>query len=97
MWARSLFVKPIGSALLIWFFAPTVLDGGDREYSTGDGSGRQVVRGFRDALATERVLAGDSAATTPTVSGIYLSQQGRAHATDTQAAIDRALCKPSSH
>lgn len=70
-------------------FAPTVLDGGVTRYGTGTVA-EQVVRGFKDALATEGVLAAGGAASTPKVQDFtYLA--GPKFAPDTQAGIARAL------
>jgi hypothetical protein len=73
------------------FFAPTVLDGGVSGFSTG-AVAEQVVRGFRDALASERLLHEKNAGPAPAVVD-FTFLAGAAHAGDTQAGIDRALGK----
>jgi Cytosol aminopeptidase family, N-terminal domain len=76
------------------FFAPTILDGGVTKFSTGEVAG-QVVRGLRDAVATESVLrAGGAAGALVVVDFTFLA--GAAHAAETQSAIDRALGKMAS-
>lgn len=76
------------------FFAPTVLDGGVTKFTTGEVAG-QVVRGFRDALATESVLrAGSAVKPLAVVDFTFLA--GAAHAAETQSGIDRALGKTIS-
>lgn len=71
------------------FFAPTVLDGGVTEFSTGDVA-EQVVRGLREALAAETLLhAAGSGPANPVADVTYLA--GPAHAADTQAGIEKAL------
>jgi len=73
------------------FFAPTVLDGGVTQFTTGEVA-EQVARGFRDALAGESLLREKSAAPAFTVVDFtYLA--GALHAVDTQNGIDRALGK----
>ena len=76
------------------FFAPTLLDGGVAKYKTGEVA-EQVVRGFRDALATEAKLQSQGAAGTPTVVD-YTYLAGAKNAADTQGGIDRALRKATS-
>ncbi len=71
------------------FFAPTVLDGGVSGFSTGDVA-EQVVRGIRDAAATETLLYRQGAASRPSVVD-FTFLAGAAHAQDTQSAIDRTL------
>jgi hypothetical protein len=71
------------------FFAPTILDGGVTKYSTGEVA-EQVVRGMRDALATEVALrAGGTAGQVSVVDVTFLA--GAKFAKDTQGGIDRAL------
>ncbi|MGC1362766.1 MAG: M17 family peptidase N-terminal domain-containing protein [Silvibacterium sp.] len=71
------------------FFAPTILDGGVTGFATGEVAG-QVVRGFRDAQATESVLAtAHAAAASPVRDLTFLA--GAEHAADTQTSIDHAL------
>ena len=73
------------------FFAPTVLDGGVTRYSTGEVA-EQVVRGFADALATQRLLQDKGAASPARVVDITFLA-GAKHAAETQAGIDRASGK----
>jgi len=76
------------------FFAPTVLDGGVTRYTT-DQMAFQVVRGFRDALATERLLRSKGAAGDPVVVDFtYLA--GVKFAATTQSGVDQALGKAST-
>jgi len=76
------------------FFAPTVLDGGVDKFATGEIS-EQVVRGMRDALATEAVLhAGSAAAPVGVVDFVFLA--GAKHAKDTQDGIARGFGASSS-
>lgn len=71
------------------FFAPTVLDGGVSLYTTGQ-IAEEVVRGFREALATEEaVRSGGASATVAVRDFTYLA--GADHARDTETGIDRAL------
>jgi hypothetical protein len=79
------------------FFAPTVLDGGVTKFSTGQVS-EQVVRGMRDALATEAALRAAGAAEPTSVIGVTFLA-GAKFAGDTQNGIDRALgaTSPASH
>jgi hypothetical protein len=73
------------------FFAPTILDGGITKYTT-EVVAEQVVRGFRDALASESVLrAANAAGPVAVLDFTYLA--GAKHASDTQNGIDRALGK----
>lgn len=71
------------------FFAPTILDGGVSGFATGLVA-EQVVRGFREALATEKVLQANHAA-----SGIAVRDftflAGTKNVPSTQQGIDRAL------
>jgi hypothetical protein len=70
-------------------FAPTVLDGGVTGFATGDVA-REVVRGFRDALASESALrSGNAAEPLAVVDFTFLA--GAKHAADTQSGIDDAL------
>jgi Cytosol aminopeptidase family, N-terminal domain len=73
------------------FFAPTVLDGGVSNFSTGDVA-EQVTRGIRDGMASEAVVrkagAGGALAV---VDFTFLA--GAAHVADTQGGINRALGK----
>ncbi len=66
------------------FFAPAVLDGGVTGFST-DAVAEQVVRGFRDAMASEAVVGGASGV----VDFTFLA--GATHAADTQNGINRAI------
>lgn len=79
------------------FFAPTILDGGVTGFSTGDVA-EQVVRGFRDALATETILQSSHAAP-PTSVQDFTFLAGARNVATTQSGIDRALTKspPQSH
>jgi hypothetical protein len=71
------------------FFAATVLDGGVTKYSTGDVA-EQVVRGFREALATEAILhSGGASGPVSVVDFTFLA--GAKFASNSQAGIDRAL------
>jgi hypothetical protein len=73
------------------FFAPTLLDGGVAKYKTGEVA-EQVVRGFRDALATDvKVRQQGAAGPSAVVDFTYLA--GAKNAADTQGGIDRALGK----
>ena len=73
------------------YFAPTVLDGGVTGFPTG-AVAYQVVRGFRDAMATETALNRSGASATPSVVDFtYLA--GAAHTADTQEGINRAAEK----
>jgi hypothetical protein len=70
-------------------FAPTVLDGGVTGFATGDVA-REVVRGVRDALASESALrSGNAAEPLAVVDFTFLA--GAKHAADTQSGIDDAL------
>jgi Cytosol aminopeptidase family, N-terminal domain len=71
------------------FFAPTILDGGITTFSTAEVA-EQVVRGLRDALATESLLRNEGA-TTPLAVADFTFLAGAAHAADTQGGINRAL------
>jgi hypothetical protein len=71
------------------FFAPTILDGGVTGFPTG-AVAYQVVRGFRDAFASEAVLHQASAGAAPSVVG-FTFLAGAAHTTDTQKGVDQAL------
>jgi Cytosol aminopeptidase family, N-terminal domain len=71
------------------FFAPTILDGGVTTFSTAEVA-EQVVRGLRDALATESLLRNEGA-TTPLAVADFTFLAGAAHAADTQGGINRAL------
>jgi hypothetical protein len=71
------------------FFAPTILDGGVTTFSTAEVA-EQVVRGLRDALATESLLRNEGA-TTPLAIADFTFLAGAAHAADTQGGINRAL------
>lgn len=71
------------------FFAPTVPDGGVSRYTTGEVA-EEVVRGFREALATEETVRSAGAMATVAVRDFtYLA--GADHAHDTENGIDRAL------
>lgn len=72
------------------FFAPTVIDGGVTKYTTGEVA-EQVVRGFRDAAASEAIVHAEPVAV---VDFTYLA--GAKHAADTQSGIDRALSKSAA-
>jgi len=76
------------------FFAPAILDGGVSGFSTG-AVAEQVVRGFRDALATQALLRAQGAAG-PLAVEDFTFLAGEAHAADTQSGIDRALGRPSA-
>jgi hypothetical protein len=71
------------------YFAPTILDGGIATFSTADVA-EQVVRGLRDALATESLLHSKNAAGPVLVADLTFLA-GATHAKDTQGGIDRAL------
>lgn len=71
------------------FFAPTILDGGVSGFGTGE-IAEQVVRGMRDALATEAVLRGGHGTENVAVLD-FTFLAGKAHAKDTQDGIARAL------
>jgi hypothetical protein len=71
------------------FFAPTVLDGGVSGFPTG-AVAYQVVRGLRDALATETILRRASATAIPAVVDVTFLA-GAAHVMDTQKGIDQAF------
>lgn len=75
------------------FFAPTILDGGVTGFSTGDVA-EQVVRGFRDALATESLLQASNAAAAPSVKD-FTFLAGAKNVAATQTGIDRALSQSS--
>jgi hypothetical protein len=75
-------------------FAPTVLDGGVSRFATG-AIAEQVVNGFRDAMATERLLRENNVAPAVTVVD-FTFLAGPSHAADTQSGISRALGLPSS-
>ena len=71
------------------FFAPTILDGGVGRFSTGEVA-EKVVRGVREAVATESVLRNQNAAPALRVLDFtYLA--GAKNAANTQIGIDRAL------
>jgi hypothetical protein len=78
-------------------FAPTILDGGVTSFST-DLVAEQVVRGFRDALATETLLQTNHAAP-PLAVKDFTFLAGAKNVATTQKGIDRALsdAPPSSH
>jgi len=76
------------------FFAPTVLDGGVTQFTTGEVA-EQVVLGFRDALAGEALLQEKNAGSPPTVV-VFTYLAGALHAADTQKGIDRALGKSTT-
>jgi hypothetical protein len=76
------------------FFAPTILDGGVNGFST-DLVAEQVVRGFRDALATETLLQSSHAAAPISVQDFTLLAGAKNVAT-TQKGIDRALSDSST-
>ena len=72
-------------------FAPTVIDGGVTKFTTAQVS-YQVVLGFLDALATERLLESKGAAGGSKVTDfIYLA--GVKYAAITQSGVDKALSK----
>jgi Cytosol aminopeptidase family, N-terminal domain len=71
------------------YFAPTILDGGVTAFSTADVA-EQVVRGLRDALATESLLRKGSSAGPLTVDD-FTFLAGTKHAADTQGGINRVL------
>jgi hypothetical protein len=71
------------------FFAPTILDGGVTKFGTGQVA-EQVVRGFREAMATH-ALVQDAGAAKPRVVQDVTYLAGPKFAPDTQAGIDRAL------
>jgi hypothetical protein len=73
------------------FFAPTILDGGVTRFSTGQIS-EQVVRGFREAIATH-ALVEDAGAAAPRIVQDFTYLAGPKFAADTQAGIDRALAE----
>ncbi len=66
------------------YFAPTILDGGVTKFPPNDAAA-QIVRGFRDAVATESALHAPLAV----VDFTFLA--GAQYAKDVQATIDRAL------
>jgi hypothetical protein len=71
------------------FFAPTIIDGGVTKFGTGEVA-EQVVRGFRQAIATHALVEAAGAAKPRVVEDVtYLA--GPKFAADTQAGIDRAL------
>jgi hypothetical protein len=71
------------------FFAPTIIDGGVTKFGTGEVA-EQVVRGFREAIATHALVEAAGAAKPRVVEDVtYLA--GPKFAADTQAGIDRAL------
>jgi hypothetical protein len=71
------------------FFAPTILDGGVTKFATGQVA-EQVVRGFREALATHAIVQNAGAAKSRIVEDVTFLA-GPKFAKDTQAGIDRAL------
>jgi hypothetical protein len=71
------------------FFAPTILDGGVTKFATGEVS-EQVVRGFREALATHALVEAAGAAKPRIVEDVTFLA-GLKFASDTQAGIDRGL------
>jgi hypothetical protein len=71
------------------FFAPTILDGGVTQFGTGQVA-EQVVRGFREAIATH-ALVEDAGAASPRIVQDFTFLAGPKFAADTQAGIDRAL------
>jgi hypothetical protein len=76
------------------FFAPTILDGGVTRFTTGQVA-EQVVRGFREALATDAVLRISHSVAPQAVQDVtYLA--GPKFADDTRQGIARALGKPAS-
>ena len=75
------------------FFAPTILDGGVTKFGTGEVS-EQVVRGFREALATHAIVQ-DAGAAKPRIVEDVTYLAGPKFAKDTQAGIDRALAGAS--
>jgi Cytosol aminopeptidase family, N-terminal domain len=75
------------------FFAPTILDGGVANVSTGDVA-EQVVRGFTDAFATESLLQAKGVAGSPVIAD-FTFLAGAKHAADTQDGINRALSQPA--
>jgi hypothetical protein len=77
------------------FFAPTVLDGGVSGFPT-DQVAEQVVRGFRDALATELLLHTSQAAPAVAVRD-FTFLAGIKNVTTTQMGINRALSPPATH
>jgi hypothetical protein len=76
------------------YFAPTIRDGGVDKFAAGE-IAEQVVHGFEDAMATESLLRGGSAAQ-PLVVVDFTFLAGSKFATDTQRGIDRVLGKPPS-
>jgi hypothetical protein len=74
-------------------FAPTILDGGVTGFST-DLVAEQVVRGFRDALATESLLQANHAAPPLSVKD-FTFLAGVKNVATTQKGIDRALSNAS--
>jgi hypothetical protein len=74
------------------FFAPTILDGGVTGFST-DLVAEQVVRGFRDALATETLLESKHASPSTFVKD-FTFLAGAKNVATTQKGIDRALSDP---
>jgi hypothetical protein len=77
------------------FFAPTVLDGGVTGFNTGDVAA-QVVRGLRDAMATDAVLREGHAASAQSVVDITFLA-GAAHAADTQKGIESVMGVSAVH
>ncbi|HEY0162078.1 MAG TPA: hypothetical protein VGB69_05330, partial [Edaphobacter sp.] len=75
------------------FFAPTILDGGVEGFATGLVA-EQVVRGFREALATEKLLQTNHAAAGIAVKD-FTFLAGAKNVPSTQEGIDRALGNPA--
>jgi hypothetical protein len=71
------------------YFAPTVLDGGVTGFATGQVA-TQVVRGFRDAMATQSLLDAAQASTPSAVRDLTFLA-GAKHAADTQNGIAQVL------
>ncbi len=76
------------------FFAPTVIDGGVRKYST-DQISEQVVTGFLRAARTEKIVRDAGASHGPTILDLtYLA--GPQHAAEAQHGIEKAVAADSA-
>ncbi len=71
------------------FFAPTILDGGVTRFATGEVA-EQVIRGFREALATHAIVE-SSGAGAPRIVQDVTFLAGPKFAANTQQGIDKAL------
>jgi len=71
------------------FFAPTILDGGVKNFSTGEVAA-EFLTGFRRAARTDAILVNASATPRPVIESLTFLA-GQAHALDTLAGLKSAV------